>query len=389
MLTLSLNTQDKKALCIGGGRAAEIKIPKLLKHGIQVTLLSAHISPSLQQLVEQGQVQWLARDWQKDDSLQAFGLSPQDLLLLTTGDTRLNSSIQELSQESPCLVYRADIPSLGDFQFQAQLELEESTISIKSKQSNHRQSLYLKNYLEDLLTPIEFPEGKVYLVGFGPGDPELMTLKARKLLLSADIVFYDDLIGSEILHYITGDKVYVGKRKGQHYKTQDTINDLLLKAAQAGKRVVRLKGGDPFIFGRGGEELLHLHSHGIAVEVIPGISSSLAASAGALIPLTHRGVSRRLTFMSAHHVDTELETIPSEGTLVLYMGASKLDFLSQKLIQLGLAPQTGVALVYNASLPDQALEIRALQDIGQSQLKSPMAIIIGDVVNHFQQQLSL
>lgn len=385
MLSIALNTHKQSALCIGGGKAAEIKVKTLLKHGINITVISPELTAELSQSIFMSHSHWVRDYYTPQMRLDEFHLKPGNIVLACTEDVTLNQHIQNQANSLGLLCYRADIPELSDFQFQAQFEVKDFKVSIKHQDSDHKQSLAFKNYLKGLLDPPEFLPGKVYLAGFGPGDPDLMTLKTRKLILDADIIFHDDLIGKSVLEHTSCQKVYVGKRKGKHYKTQDEINELLFQAASQGLKVLRLKGGDPFIFGRGGEEYLFLQERGIPVEVIPGISSSLSASASALTPLTHRGVSKRLTFMSAHHVDTELTSIPSEGTIVLYMGASKLEFLSKRLIELGLAPDLGVTLVYNASLPDECIEHWRLDEMSMSQLKSPLSIIIGEVVSHFNQ----
>lgn len=385
MLSIALNTHKQSALCIGGGKAAEIKVKTLLKHGLNITIISPELTAELSQSIFMSHSHWVRDYYTPQMRLEDFNLKPGNIVLACTEDSTINQQIQKQANAHGLLCYRADHPKLSDFQFQAQFEAQDFKISIKHQQSDHKKSIAFKNYLQGLLDAPEFLPGKVYLAGFGPGDPDLMTLKTRKLILDADIIFHDDLIGKEVLEHTSCEKVYVGKRKGQHYKTQDEINELLFKAASQGLKVLRLKGGDPFIFGRGGEEYLFLKERGISVEVIPGISSSLSASASALTPLTHRGVSKRLTFMSAHHVDTELTSIPSEGTLVLYMGASKLEFLSKRLIELGLAPDLGVTLVYNASQPDECIEHWRLDQMFMSQLKSPLSIIIGEVVSHFNQ----
>ena len=171
---------------------------------------------------------------------------------------------------------------------------------------------------------------KVYLVGFGPGDPDLMTVKSHKLLNQADIVFYDDLINNQILNTLKCPCVYVGKRKGKHSKTQDEINELLYQASLKYITIIRLKGGDPFIFGRGGEELIFLQQKNVSVEIIPGVTASLAAAASVKIPLTMRHIAKSLTFLAAHNIDKGDMDIPVSDTLVFYMGASKLAELISK-----------------------------------------------------------
>lgn len=391
MLDISLNTSGKKVLCVGGGIAAFIKLRTLAQLNLPTQILSEKLCPDLHESLDMWPFCWIQKNWVLPQhnsigtQLAEFGLKGGDIVLCCTDREDINQVLQEQCKPLGLLCYRADFPQRGDFQFQAGFEVDDLKVSVRHKASQRKESMRFRDYIQDLVRPLKWDQGQVFLCGFGPGDPDLMTIKARKLLLHADIVFYDDLIGPEVLNHIKCDKVYVGKRKGAHYKKQNEINDLLLNAAKNHLRVLRLKGGDPFIFGRGGEELLHLQDNGVKVSVVPGITASLAASASSMIPLTHRGISRRLTFMSAHHVDTELESIPKEGTLVLYMGASKLEFLSVKLQELGIAGETSVALIYNASQPDEDMEHLTIATLGKSNLKSPLAIIIGEVVNHFKE----
>jgi uroporphyrin-III C-methyltransferase len=220
----------------------------------------------------------------------------------------------------------------------------------------------------------------VYLVGFGPGDPELLTLKAHRIIQEADIVFHDDLIHPDFVDTLKCPAVYVGKRKGSHYKKQSEINELLYKATQEYSKVVRLKGGDPFIFGRGGEELEYLQERNIPVEIVPGITSSMAAAASAKIPLTWRNISQSLTFLPAHHLQEEPIKIPPTGTLVLYMGASKIQQLAQLLISSGRPSSTSVALIQNASFPEEKVWYTNIEEMASLEVASPLVIIVGDVV---------
>jgi len=220
---------------------------------------------------------------------------------------------------------------------------------------------------------------KVYLVGYGPGDPELLTLKGLAVLKQAQIIFHDDLVDTQFLQQFKVPHVYVGKRKGQHSFKQNQINQLLYEAACNYQIVVRLKGGDPFIFGRGGEELSYLKKMGIETHVIPGITAASAAAASAQIPLTHRGIARALTFLPAHHLDSKPLPIPREGTLAIYMGASKLADLKAILSQGGLLPQTPVALIHAASLVHQTIHRTDLENLDKTSLPSPLLVLVGPV----------
>ncbi|HTD07076.1 uroporphyrinogen-III C-methyltransferase [Undibacterium sp.] len=240
--------------------------------------------------------------------------------------------------------------------------------------------------------------GKVFLVGAGPGDPELLTLKAVRVIALADVILIDDLVNPEVLQHARDDVriVQVGKRGGCRSTPQVFIEKLMLAEARAGHCVVRLKGGDPFVFGRGGEERLHLLEHGIQVDVVNGISSGLAAPASLGIPLTHRDWSQGAVFVTGHgksadcHPDWAL--LAKTGmTLVIYMGVAHCHVIQQALIAGGLAATTPVAVIQSATLATQAQLLTTLgsmaQDIAASALGSPSVIVIGDVVRCADQAL--
>jgi uroporphyrin-III C-methyltransferase len=232
----------------------------------------------------------------------------------------------------------------------------------------------------------------VWLVGAGPGDPELLTLKAARLIAAAEIIFHDALVGPAIL-YLADPKaelVGVGKRSGRHSKDQASINDLLLEAARAGKRVVRLKGGDPSIFGRSTEEIEHLVHHGIPVEICPGITAASAAAASGRTSLTVRGSARKLTLVTAHARAGETLDLDwagpasADATLAIYMGRAAAADIARELIAAGRAPDTPVMVAVNVSLPNERLirgRLSALaflvRTIGE---RDPALLLIGEAV---------
>lgn len=209
----------------------------------------------------------------------------------------------------------------------------------------------------------DFAPGTVWLVGAGPGDPELLTRKAERLIARADIVFHDALVGPGILALIPphAEQVSVGKRSGRHSKDQRTINDLLLDAALAGRRVVRLKGGDPSVFGRSTEEIERLAGYGVPVHVCPGVTAASAAAASAGVSLTLRGLARKLTFVTAHAragepLDLDWSALAApEATLAIYMGRAAAAEVARRLIAAGRAPDTPVLIAVNVSLPEERL----------------------------------
>ena len=234
---------------------------------------------------------------------------------------------------------------------------------------------------------------QVYLVGAGPGDPELLTVKAVRVLQQADIVVHDRLIGEGILDLAPprAQRVYVGKAPGRPGMTQDGINDLLVELAVPGRRVVRLKGGDPFVFGRGGEEALHLLRHGIPVEVIPGITAALGCAASAMIPLTHRGVATSVRFVTGHcragwWLDLNWPSLADpRTTLVFYMGLAHLEEITGRLIAAGLPHGTPAAAIADGTTPEQRVVRGSLATLERAvrlaALASPVLLVIGPVVD--------
>ena len=233
--------------------------------------------------------------------------------------------------------------------------------------------------------------GKVYIVGAGAGDPDLLTFKALRLMQQADIVFYDNLVSQPILDLCRRDatKIYVGKKASDHAVGQERINDLLVEHALQGKRVLRLKGGDPFIFGRGGEEAERLVAAGVAFEIVPGITAATAAASYAGIPLTHRDYAQSVKFVTAclktnTMNDNFTDLLDDRQTVVFYMGLNQLDKLTTGLIQAGKAVDTPIAIISNASLPNQQVLTGTLNDIVAKQavakLPAPALIIMGNVV---------
>jgi len=237
-------------------------------------------------------------------------------------------------------------------------------------------------------------KGIVYLIGAGPGDPDLITLKGRECLKKADIIVYDYLVNESLLSLAQIDAkiIYVGKKCGHHTMPQKDINDLLVESSKKGLTVARLKGGDPFIFGRGGEEAMELSKEGITFEIVPGVTSAVAAPAYAGIPLTHRNFASSVCFITGHEDPTKEEShinwnalAKSSGTLVFLMGIANLYKIVKKLTTLGKSPNTPVAVVGNGTMPNQRTVIGKLANIDQkvkdADLGAPGIIVVGDVVN--------
>ena len=236
--------------------------------------------------------------------------------------------------------------------------------------------------------------GKVFIVGAGPGDPKLITLKAVESIKSADIVLYDRLVSKKIVAMIPkrAEKMYVGRDVGDDYKHQDTTNDMMVKFAKKNKIVVRLKGGDPFIFGRGGEEAEFLRKHKVKYEIIPGITSGIGSAEYSGIPLTHRKFASSVVFVTGHEDAKKSEGVvdwkrlaKAVDTIVIMMGLSRIEIISKKLISGGLSKNTPVAVIQNGTTDEHRMVKGTLSNISkkisEAKIKPPSIIVVGKVVN--------
>ncbi len=235
--------------------------------------------------------------------------------------------------------------------------------------------------------------GKVYLVGGGPGDPELLTIKAYRILKEADVVLYDALVSREVLKFTRPDclRIYVGKRDGKHSLPQEEINHLLLKFSKVYEKVVRLKGGDPFVFGRGGEELLFLREKGVEVEVVPGVTSAVAAPSSAFIPVTQRGMASSFAVVTGHpNRDVDWSAFSKVDTLVILMGVKNRQRIARELIRAGRDPEEPVAFIEKATTPDQREVFTTLGELAQSppEVSTPAVMVVGKVVDLGREVLS-
>lgn len=271
---------------------------------------------------------------------------------------------------------------------------KEAVAQLQADLDNTAAVISEKNAVSDTATKFQTGKneiGEVYIVGAGPGDPELLTFKALRLMQQADIVYYDALVSPQVLDLCRrdADKVFVGKKRSNHAVAQLGINELLVNSAKEGRRVVRLKGGDPFIFGRGGEEIESLRAHGVPYQVVPGITAANAAASYAGIPLTHRDHSQSVRFVTGflkagapnNNFKNFLDT---DETVVFYMGLHSLPRLTEGLIEAGRSSDTPIAIVSNASMPNQQVLTGTLANIvklqEQNQLPTPALLIMGDVV---------
>ena len=296
-------------------------------------------------------------------------------LIFAGNETEANAQLQkDLNETAAKITNHNSLKVIDSDNQQVAVDSVEATLS---DSNNHEKS--------------KQPVGEVYIVGAGPGDPELLTFKALRLMQQADIVFYDALVSPQVLDLCRrdADKVYVGKKRSNHTVAQLGINELLVNEAKKGRRVVRLKGGDPFIFGRGGEEIESLRAHHIPYQVVPGITAANAAASYAGIPLTHRDHSQSVRFVTGflkagapnNNFNSFLNT---DETVVFYMGLHSLERLTDGLIEAGRSSETPIAIVSNASMPNQQVLTGTLATITelqqQNQLPTPALLIMGDVV---------
>lgn len=229
----------------------------------------------------------------------------------------------------------------------------------------------------------------VYLIGAGPGDADLITLKAVKALNKADVVLYDYLANEEILEHApeSAKRIYVGKKAGEHYKTQDEINELIIAQAHENENVVRLKGGDPFVFGRGGEEILALMENDIKFEVIPGVTSAIGAPTSLGLPVTHRALATSVTIVTGHEDPTKSEKQVkwdyTADTLIILMGIGNIKENTNEIMKYR-APDTPVCVIESGTLPKERVVFGTLEDISTKEINTPAILIIGEVVNLYK-----
>lgn len=446
LFPLFADLKNKPVLVVGGGAVAERKIASLLAAGAQVRAGAPSFTAAIRLMAEQEKITLL------EDEFQPGWLEKVWLIVAATDDRALNKRIALLANETCRFINVVDDPELCSFQMPSIVDRSPLVIAISSSGSapvlarrvreqletlfdhslgalttlaekhraairrlrpnlNQRRQFYdwlldgpvsdalrsqqpqlAEQWLEQELERIPGPPtGKVVLVGAGPGDPGLLTLKALRALNEADVILYDRLVSPEVRALARRDaaQVCVGKIVGEdHNATQDRIHALMLQYAQAGQRVIRLKGGDAFIFGRGGEELEFLQAHGVAYEVVPGITAAIACAAYAGIPLTHRDHAQSVRFITAHSAkgndSLDWHSLAAEKqTLAFYMGVSQIQWLSGHLLAHGRSGDTPVAIIENGTRANQRVITGRLHDlpelVKQHQVQAPSMLLIGEV----------
>lgn len=447
---LFYDTQNLQVLVVGAGEVAARKVELLLKTEANITVVAPDVSSTVALLAEQGKIQLQQCPFQKAhlDNIQ--------LVFVATNDEALNAQIQQQAKARNIIVNVVDNPPLCDFITPSIVDRGNITIAMSSGGVAPVLLRYLRQKLEAIIPQnirllgdfaerfretvkghlptvtqrryfwewffdsdvaeqvmqgqsaeaeqpfleklnaaaddADFSRGQVYLIGAGPGDPELLTFRALRLMQKADVVVFDRLVSPQIMDLVRRDaeKIYVGKAKSNHTIPQEQISALLVEKASEGQRVVRLKGGDPFIFGRGGEELEALVNAQIDFQVVPGVTAANGASSYAGIPLTHRDHAQSVVFATGHLKDNTINLNWSglaqpNQTIVFYMGLTGLAIICEKLQAHGLDSDTPIALVQQATLNNQKVVTGTLSTIVDNPevaaLQPPTLIIVGSVVS--------
>lgn len=451
LLPIFMNIRGRRALVVGGGEVAARKAGLLLEAGAAVTVVSPELVPALRAQVDDGVMA------HRRGAFAPADLDGVALAVAATDDEAVNRQVSELAQARNIPVNVVDNPALCSFVMPSIIDRSpvqiavstggvspvlarllraklESTIPaaygrlaqlvegfrdpVKARFSdvNARRNFW-EQVLQGEIAELVFsgkdeqaraaleqavargedtPVGEVYLVGGGPGDPDLLTFRALRLMQQADVIVHDRLVSKQVLDLCRRDaeRIYVGKERDNHAVPQEEINMLLVKLAKEGKRVCRLKGGDPFIFGRGGEEIETLAAEGVNFQVVPGITAAIGMSSYAGIPLTHRDYSQSVTFVTGHLKDGSMNLNWSalaqpNQTVVFYMGLKGLAVICDNLIKHGRSPDTPMALVQQATTPRQKEFIGTLgtmsKVIANEEIKPPTLIVVGEVVRLHKQ----
>lgn len=384
-MPLTLRLAGRRVVVVGGGHVATRRTLSLVDAGAKVVVVSPAVSDSLASSIGRGDVEWIRRTYAPGDLAGAW-------LVQTATDSPVDDLVAADAEASQIWCLKGGDPDNASAWVPAVARVDDVMVAVSGGGDAGRASALRDGVAAALQAgdlPMRHrthhPDGFVALVGGGPGDPGLLTTRGRRLLAEADVVVVDRLAPHALLAELDPDVevVDVGKMPDHHPIPQHEINAILVDRARQGKIVVRLKGGDPYVFGRGGEELIACRDAGIPVEVVPGVTSAIAVAAAAGIPVTHRGVSRGFTVVTGHE---ELGALPHSGahTLVMLMGVKRLGQTCAELVAGGHDPQTPAAIVESGCTPQQRVTVATLATLADAAVatgaQSPAITIIGDVV---------
>ena len=390
MHALFVDVRGRRVVVVGGGPVAARRAARLVEDGADVLVVAPEVCEDLAALVATAQrpgVRWEQREYVTGDLQGAW------LVHTATGVRSTDARVAADAESARVWCVRADDAARSSAWTPAVARADDVQVAVSAGADPVR-AARLRSAIALLLDtgalPLRRhrpnPVGDVTLVGGGPGDPALITTKGRRALAQADVVVVDRLAPRELLGELDPDVevIEAGKAPHAHTLTQSEINAVLVERAAAGKRVVRLKGGDPYVLGRGGEEVQACVAAGVPVTVIPGVTSAIAGPAAAGIPVTHRGLARQLTIVSAHDTTPDWASLARlEGTLVLLMGVARLREYADALVAHGRGAATPVAVVENATLPGQRTTVGTLATIAERArergVASPAVIVVGDV----------
>jgi len=406
--TLPILLKEPHILLIGAGKVALQKAQVLFENSISFRIIASQILSNIKKYCH-------------DIEEKAFEISDIEetfIVIDATGNDEVTQSLLAHKKQHHFLLNVVDKPEYCDFYFMALTQNKALQIAVSSSGASPTVAQYfrdaceklipqdLEHFMQELATQrtkgiinpqetqktLEKMQSKVYLVGCGLGDPELLTIKAYNIIQSVDVVLYDHLISKEIMHIVPQktQKVFVGKEKGFHTKPQEEINALIHSYVQKGYSVARLKSGDPFIYGRGAEELLYLNEHGISTEVIAGISSAISAPLLANIPLTARGIAQSFSVVSAHlrgssmHLEWLEQLRYKEHTVVVLMGLTRAKNIQDHALEYGIAKHKPCAIISNASRDTQSVSITTLEHLADKaqNVQRPAILVFGEVVNY-------
>ncbi|MFE6844364.1 uroporphyrinogen-III C-methyltransferase [Streptomyces sp. NPDC057686] len=389
---VGLRLAGRRVVVIGGGQVAQRRLPALVAAGADVLLVSPSATPSVDAMAETGEIRWERRRYQDGDLDGAW------YALIATRDRAANDAASAEAERRRVWCVRADDAGAATAWTPATGRVEGVTVAVLSGNDPRRSAAVRDAVVEGLrdgsLATARTRTPGVSLVGGGPGDPDLITVRGRRLLAEADVVIADRLGPRDLLDELPPHVEVIDAAKIPYgrFMAQEAINNALIEHAKAGKAVVRLKGGDPYVFGRGMEELQALAEAGISCTVVPGISSSISVPGAAGIPVTHRGVAHEFTVVSGHVGPDDPRSLVDwaslaklTGTLVILMGVDKIGLIAEALVRHGRPADTPVAVVQEGTTATQRRVDATLATVGETvraqEVRPPAVIVIGEVVN--------